>query len=55
MQSAHAEPGLEAAGFRKRTKVMIAIGAAVGFAAVVYAIDHGVVNNTLSSLGKRKD
>src|SRR5437899_136948 len=30
-------PGLESAGLRKRTKIMIVIGAAVGFAAVAYA------------------
>ena len=54
-QGAQQAPGLESSGMSKRTKVMIAIGAAAGFAAVAYAIDRGVVNNTPSTLGTRKD
>ena len=49
-------PGLEtASGLSKRTKIMIAIAAAAGFAAVAYSIDRNVVNNTPSTLGTRKD
>jgi len=47
--------GLQAAGFSKRTKILIAIGAGAAFAAVAYAIDRHVVNNTPSTLGTRKD
>lgn len=49
------ESGLESAGLRKRTKIMIAIGSAVAFAAIAYSIDRNVVNNTPSTLGTRKD
>src|SRR6266849_5213445 len=49
-------PGLEtASGLSKRTKIVIAIAAAAGFAAVAYSIDRNVVNNTPSTLGTRKD
>jgi len=49
-------PGLEtASGLSKRTKIMIAIGAAAGFAAVAYSIDRNVVDSTPSTLGTRKD
>ena len=54
-QAAQQAPGLESSGLSKRTKIMIAIGAAAAFAAVAYSIDRGVVNNTPSSLGTRKD
>jgi Flp pilus assembly protein TadB len=46
---------LEGSGMRTRTKVMIGIGAAVAFAASIYAIDHHVVDVTPSSLGTRQD
>ena len=39
----------------KRKKVMIAVGAAAAFGIVAYSIDRGVVNNTPSTLGTRKD
>ncbi len=54
-QTQQTQPGLESAGLRKRTKIMIIIGAAVGYAAIAYAIDHHVVDNTPSTLGTRKD
>jgi len=47
--------GLEASGMSRRTKIMIAIGAAAAFGAVAYSIDRNVVNNTPSTLGTRKD
>ena len=40
---------------RKRTKMMIAIGLGVGFAAGAYTIDHHVLDVTPSSLGTRQD
>src|SRR5262245_28071398 len=46
---------LEGSGMRTRTKVLIGIAAAVGFAASIYAIDHHVVDVTPSSLGTRQD
>ncbi len=55
LQGAQGQPSLENSGMRKRTKWMIAIGAAVGFAAAAYTIDHRVVDNTPSSLGTRGD
>ena len=54
-QTAQQAPGLESSGMSKRTKIMIAIGAAAAFTAVAYSIDRGVVNNTPSTLGTRKD
>jgi hypothetical protein len=47
--------GLEASGLTKRSKILIAIGAAAAFVAIAYAIDHRVVDNTPSTLGTRKD
>jgi Flp pilus assembly protein TadB len=46
---------LEGSGMRTRTKVLIGIAAAVGFAASIYAIDQHVVDVTPSSLGTRQD
>ena len=54
-QAAKQAPGLGSSGLSKRTKIMIAIGAAAAFVAVAYSIDRGVVNNTPSTLGTRKD
>ena len=42
-------------GIRKRTKLMIFVAAAVGFAATAYAIDHKVQDVTPSTLGTRED
>ncbi len=47
--------GLASAGLSRRSKILIAIGAAVAFGGVAYAIDHHVVDKTPSSLGTRKD
>lgn len=56
LQTPQQAPGLDAAsGLSKRTKIMIALGAAAAFAAVAISIDRGVVNNTPSTLGTRKD
>ena len=52
---AQEQPALSSSGMRKRTKVLIFVGAAVGFVAVAYAIDHRVEDNTPSSLGLRQD
>src|SRR5919197_3610572 len=50
-QAAQQAPGLGSSGLSKRTKIMIAIGAAAAFVAVAYSIDRGVVDNTPSTLG----
>ena len=50
-----ARPDLAGSGMRKRTKLMIAIGLGVGFAASAWAIDHNVLDVTPSSLGTRQD
>jgi hypothetical protein len=51
-----AEQGnLAKSGMRKRTKMMIAIGLGVGFAASAWTIDHHVLDVTPSSLGTRQD
>ena len=42
-------------GLRKRTKLMIVVGAAAAFAGTAYAIDHRVRDVTPSSLGTRAD
>jgi hypothetical protein len=52
---AQEQPGLQSSGLRKRTKIMIAIGAAAAYAAIAYSIDRNVVNTTPSTLGTRKD
>ena len=44
---------LAQSGMRKRTKLMIALGVAVAFGGVAYAIDRGVEDSTPSSLGQR--
>jgi hypothetical protein len=49
-------PGtLTRSGMRKRTKMMIALGIGLGFAASVWTIDHRVLDITPSSLGTRED
>lgn len=42
-------------GMSKRKKVLIVVVAAVATAGAMWAIDHGVVDNTPSSRGTRKD
>jgi len=54
-QATQQPSGLAAAGLSRRSKTLIAIGAAVAFGGVAYAIDRHVVNNTPSTLGTRKD
>lgn len=46
---------LQSSGLGKRTKWVIAIGAAAAFIGSVYAIDHSVEDVTPSSLGTRRD
>ena len=46
---------LAGSGMSRRKKALIWLAAGVGFAATAYTIDHKVVDNTLSSLGTRKD
>jgi len=55
LQAQRADPSLEGSGMRKRTKWMIAMGAIISFAGVVYAIDQGVEDFTPSTLGTRED
>jgi hypothetical protein len=52
---AQEQTALSSSGMRKRTKVLMFIGAAVGFAATAYAIDRRVEDNTPSSRGTRED
>jgi hypothetical protein len=54
-QAGQTGPTLESSGMRKRTKILIAIAAGVGFGATVYAIDHNVLDVTPSTLGTRQD
>ena len=49
-QAAPAESGMS-----RRKRVLLAVVGLVGVAAGMYAIDHGVVDNTPSSKGTRKD
>ena len=46
---------LSKSGMSKSKKALIYLGIAAGFVAGVYAIDHGVVDATPSSLGTRQD
>ena len=55
LQAGQGQPTLEGSGLRKRTKIMIALAAAVGFVAMAYTIDGRVEDNTPSSLGTRQD
>jgi hypothetical protein len=49
-------PGvISTSGMKKRTKTMIFIGVAAGFAGIAYGIDHRVKDVTPSSLGTRED
>ncbi len=53
---ATAEQGsLAESGMSKRKKWLITIAAVIGVAGGIYAIDHGVEDNTPSSKGTRKD
>ena len=46
---------LSKSGMSKSKKALLYLGLAAGFVAGVYAIDHGVVDSTPSSLGTRQD
>jgi hypothetical protein len=52
---AQEQPALSSSGLRKRTKILILIGAAVGFVAAAYTIDQKVEDPTPSSAGTRED
>ena len=52
---AQEQGALSSSGMRKRSKILIFLGAAVGIVAVAYTIDHKVEDNTPSSLGLRED
>jgi hypothetical protein len=52
---AQEQPAVSTSGLKKRTKVLILLGAAAGVAATMYTIDHKVEDNTPSSLGIRED
>jgi hypothetical protein len=52
---AQGQAGLASSGMSRRKKALIWLAAGVGFAATAYTIDHKVLDNTLSSLGTRKD
>lgn len=55
-RSVTAEQGsLAESPMSKRKKFLIVAAAVIGVAAGMYAIDHGVVDNTPSSKGTRKD
>ncbi len=49
------QAGLASSGMSRRKKALIWLAAGVGFAVTAYTIDHKVLDNTLSSLGTRKD
>lgn len=53
LQDPQGQPGLATSGLGRRSKIFIAVAAAVGFAGLAYAIDQGVEDNTPSSLGLR--
>jgi hypothetical protein len=49
------QPAMSSSGLRRRTKVLIFIGAALGASAAWYTIDHKVEDSTPSTLGTRTD
>jgi hypothetical protein len=55
LAQAQQEPDLAAASMGRGKKILIAVAAAVGFAATAYSIDHHVEDNTPSSHGLRQD
>jgi len=52
---AQEQGALSTSGLRKRTKIMIFLGTAIGIAGAAYVIDHKVEDNTPSSHGLRED
>ena len=55
LQGGRGQQTLENSGMRKRTKLMIALAAVVGFAAAAYTVDNRVEDTTPSTLGTRGD
>ena len=53
--AAQEQPAMSTSGLRRRTKLLIFLGAALGASAAWYTIDHKVEDNTPSSLGTRED
>lgn len=53
--TAQQSPTTAERGMSSRKKVLIVVGAAIATAAAMWAIDHGVVDNTPSSKGTRRD
>jgi hypothetical protein len=53
--AAQEQPAMSSSGLRKRTKLLIFLGAALGASAAWYTIDHKVEDNTPSTLGTRED
>jgi hypothetical protein len=52
---AQEQPAMSSSGLRRRTKLLIFVGAALGASAAWYTIDHKVEDNTPSTLGTRQD
>jgi hypothetical protein len=52
---AQEQPAMSSSGLRKRTKLLIFLGTALGVTAAWYTIDHKVEDNTPSTLGTRED
>jgi hypothetical protein len=52
---AQEQPALSTSGMKKRTKLLIFLGATAGVLATWYTIDHHVEDNTPSTLGIRED
>jgi hypothetical protein len=53
--NAQETPSLAGSGMGRSRKILIAVAAAMGFAATAYTIDHHVEDNTPSSHGLRQD
>jgi len=49
------QPAMSTSGMRRRTKLLIFLGAAAAFIGTAYTIDHKVEDNTPSTLGTRED
>lgn len=53
--AAAAQGSLATSGMSKKKKLLFGIAAGLGFVGAVWAIDHGVEDNTPSSRGTRQD
>ena len=49
------QPAVSSTGMRRRTKLLIFLGAAAAFVGTAYTIDHKVEDSTPSTLGTRED